>query len=331
MSNIYGGRVYENSSFVFDKVYSNHASLKNADDGVYPLRYVLIKYCDTAFTASEQAEIAITKNPEDLEGDKKLWYDNYVADDRISYDRKVFRKEVKADGSLEYKEFATLNVGAAIEGYQEKNLNLNNGKGAASLQSPTSTADGNYATALGLNGTAYGTYSLAAGGGAVAGNKKDPDGSMSAIALGNTVQATGKYSFASGLSTAASGNGSTAMGWKTESDGWGSFSTGLYTNASRDGQTVVGISNASSGGLFVVGNGADVPDSNKSNAFEVFADGHAELAKTGAGDNAVIRREDLNNRISELVKVVSKESVTVDSDGNVTMPEGVTAEIVILY
>lgn len=216
MSNIYGGRVYENSSFVFDKIYTNHASL-DVNDGVYPLRYVLIKYCDTAFTASEQAAIAESQGTTDEE---KVWYKNYVADGGISYDRKVFRKEVNSEGNLEYKEFATLNVGAAIEGYQEKNLNLANGKGAGSLQSPTSAAVGNYATALGLHGTAYSTFSLAAGGGAIAGNTEyEPDESMSAIALGNSVQATGKYSFASGLSTAASGNGSTAMGWKTESDG----------------------------------------------------------------------------------------------------------------
>lgn len=93
---------------------------------------------------------------------------------------------------------------------------------------------------------------------------------------------------------------------------------------------MVGINNTSSSGLFVVGNGADVPDGNKSNAFEVFADGHAELAKTGTGGNAVLRREDLNNRINGLVKVMSREEVT-DSNGNITIPEDVTAEIVILY
>lgn len=322
---ILSGNIHENSGFVFDKIYPNYKSL-NTNDGIYPLRYVLIKYCDTAFTQSEQEGIKQTGGTTEQEQE---WYKNYVEDKGISYDRKIFRKEVKEDNTLEYKEFATLNVGATIEGYQEKDLNLNNGTGAYSLQAPTAQAQGNFSTALGLSGQAHSTHSFAVGGGAVAGNPAlEEDATMSAMALGNSVQATGKYSFASGLGTVASDDASTAMGWKTNSSGWGSFTTGLFTRAIGNGQTVIGRNNTNSGALFVVGNGEYSPLGEPSNAFEVFPDGHAELQTSSDNDNAVLRRKDL----SDFVKVISEQDVEFKEDGSILLPEEAgNPQIVILY
>lgn len=338
--NIYGGKVYENSGFVFDKIYENYASL-DVNDGVYPLRYVLIKYCDTAFTSSDISDIInkkFTSGDEKLSEDAEAWLENYETDEGTSYDRKVFRKEVKADGSLEYKEFATLNTSVYLNGFQETNLNLTNGDNQG-LQSRTdynsSYAPGNYAVALGLANKAYGDFSFAIGGAAQAG--KDGGSGTSAIALGNSVKALEKYSFASGLSSLANGIASTATGWKTSAEGQGSFSAGLFTSAAKEGQFVVGKRNKESEALFVVGNGNSFVSSSseevKSNAFEVFADGHAEVQSSHENDNSVIRKIDLVNYMSDFMEVYSEtdsENVVI-GDNSLTLKNGHTPQIVVIY
>jgi hypothetical protein len=72
-NNFYGGIIYPNNSFVFDKIYN---SFKEANDNVNTDavlvgRYILVAYCNTAFTKDERTRIesnwATITNPTDDE------------------------------------------------------------------------------------------------------------------------------------------------------------------------------------------------------------------------------------------------------------------------
>ena len=95
-SSIYGGITYENSSFVFDKVYPNYQAAKediitnNNKSGILVGRYILIKYCETAL--DQDIKVKIHTNPDGtFTGDQDSYRDNYKIDNKISHDRMVYR------------------------------------------------------------------------------------------------------------------------------------------------------------------------------------------------------------------------------------------------
>lgn len=117
--NIYGGTTYINSSFVFDKICpSLTEAQKNAsDDGVLIGRYILIKYCNTAFDYNERQRIeALQTEPQDRE---EAAYWGAFQDDKenfnVSKDRIVYQKIWNNNG-YEYAEIVNLsNVGVSDE------------------------------------------------------------------------------------------------------------------------------------------------------------------------------------------------------------------------
>lgn len=342
MSNIYGGRTWEGTSFVFDIIYNNKKEMTDAidgkDDGVYPLRYVLVKYCDTAFSQDEKNVIE-NSGGSDLSGDSQKYWDNYIEDAGNSQDRKVFRK-IYNGSTPAYEEIAIL-TGVSAEGIEQiqeslSNLNIENGSGIFSLQSKgyenrQPIASGVGAVALGDYRTeASGNSAMALGAYAVA------QGTCS-FATGNSTLASGPYTFAAGLSTEAANFATIAMGHRTRSLAHASSAFGYHTVANQNYETVVGVCNDKNTpyALFVVGNGdangADhnTNDDKLSNAFVVYKDGHATLQTAGNTGDSVINKNAMETYVTDVLAKALNDKIQI-FQGDI-VPEGATAEIVILY
>ena len=107
---------------------------------------------------------------------------------------------------------------------------------------------------------------------------------------------TGDIGDAFGNETEA-GNTAVSRGYKTRALGWLSAAFGYFTRALQRSQFVVGEYNSpKSTTLFEVGNGTS--DTTRSNAFEVYRDGHAEVQTQGTADNSVVQMKTLNNLIA---------------------------------
>lgn len=108
--------------------------------------------------------------------------------------------------------------------------------------------------------------------------------------------ATGNYSHAEGYWTEASGNYSHAEGNWTKASGAYSHAQNDHTLASHANQTAMGKYNRNkSNTLLEVGNGVD--DFARSNAFEVYDDGHAEVKTMGSTDNSLTTKKYVDARI----------------------------------
>ncbi len=85
-----------------------------------------------------------------------------------------------------------------------------------------------------------------------------------------------------------------------------STSHGNYTCADYIGQTVVGTYNSkpTTRSVFTVGNGTS--DTDRKNAFNVFADGHAEVQTMGETDNSVATKQYVDSELAtfDFIKVV---------------------------
>ena len=119
-TNIYGGIIYPNSSFIFDRIYNNYEEAINSvnNDGVLLGRYVLITYCEEALSQDvrNQLEAQVDGNPEN--NYTNSYQINYKKDKQSSkvtrkksYDRIVLRKKYLPGnpGSYIYEEIASLN------------------------------------------------------------------------------------------------------------------------------------------------------------------------------------------------------------------------------
>ena len=184
-----------------------------------------------------------------------------------------------------------------------------------------SNASGNNAFAGGASTIAKGTASLAFGSGSSAyGNQS--------IALGQNTSACGNRSFAAGASgnkaiyylqddatqqinqwknqkfALAKGEASTVFGTNCMTLKANSFAAGSMLLAKNENQAVFGSYNSytSSSALFTVGNGAS--DTNRSNAFEVYTDGRAELQTQGETENSVVIKSHLDKNINALDNVL---------------------------
>ena len=167
----------------------------------------------------------------------------------------------------------------------------------------SNVAIGNYSHAEGIGTTASGDYSHAEGNGTEAsGNNSHAEGGGNiasgdyshAEGIGTT--ASGYYSHAEGYMTIASGYYSHAEGNGTEASGNSSHAQNFHTLASYAYQTAMGKYNSNKvDTLLEVGNGAD--DGARSNAFEVYDDGHAEVKTMGSTDNSLTTKKYVDARI----------------------------------
>lgn len=106
---------------------------------------------------------------------------------------------------------------------------------------------------------------------------------------------TAASSVALGINTQATAGASMATGVETQANGLHSFAGGNNSIAGYANQFVVGKFNSNkSDTYFEVGNGAD--NSNRSNAFEVYADGHAEIQQVGTTAKSVTTKKYVDDK-----------------------------------
>lgn len=146
----------------------------------------------------------------------------------------------------------------------------------------------------------------------VGGQSNTAYGSYSSV-LGRKNIAYGNNEFISGSSNIACGSNSAVFGAKNKSKGNQNFTAGVLNTSDGNFQTVIGLCNDNKAGtLFEVGNGTyetvdnTTTASSRSNAFEVYLDGHAELQVQGTTDNSVVIKKYLNDTIASQVSSVYK-------------------------
>ena len=162
-----------------------------------------------------------------------------------------------ADGSVAAQKLTVGSRGSGTAGYGS----VANGSGVVA-SGAMSHAEGSGATASEMFAHAEGITSTASGQGSHAEGNNTTASSSASHAEGNASTADGQYSHAEGTYTTASGMASHAEG--------------MYTVAGYDFQHVSGMNNDNkSNTLFEVGNGAN--SSARSNAFEVYTDGHINV------------------------------------------------------
>ena len=194
------------------------------------------------------------------------------------------------------------------------------------------TASGNASAAFNSNTQATGNNSCAIGRQTIA------SGSAS-HSQGYATQAKGDYSHAEGVNTIAEGANSHAEGDGSYAKGAHSHAQGNNTQALADNssaagnRTIAGYANQfivgkfndnKSDTFFEIGNGAD--DSNRSNAFEVYADGHAEISVMGSTEKSVTTKKYVDDKIAEMPSGGAVDDVQVN--GESVVDEGV-ANIVV--
>ncbi len=133
----------------------------------------------------------------------------------------------------------------------------------------------------------------------------DPDSSSGAVnfnllgaTFGNGTAADGKYSLAGGINAIVNHEGSIAYG--------------RDLNTSAQYQAVFGKYNAtSSTALFQVGNGTST--SSRKTAFNVFADGHAEVQTQGTTSNSVVIKSELDKKQDLIGTITGTDVQTLTS------------------
>lgn len=260
--NIYGGKTYINSSFVFDREYSNlqQANQLVATDGVLLGRYILIKYCNTAFDYNTRKAIELmTTAPTDTE--KKAYWSAFQTDGgQISKDRVVCQKVWNSNSGYVYREIANLHS----SGISDETMDTVQAEINKMIDEATEAADEVIEAA---ESAAQLVQTLAPVG------KKDGAGEVFNDYANN--RAPGNYAHAEGGSTTASGDYS--------------HTGGLGTEATVEAQTAIGKYNAiNPDALFIVGNGAN--QNSRQNVFEVLKDGRATILASPQDDQDVANK-----------------------------------------
>lgn len=180
-----------------------------------------------------------------------------------------------------------------------------NGTASAAFNSNTQ-ATGNDSCAIGRQTIATGIASHSQGYATQAkGDNSHSEGD-------NTI-AEGLNSHAEGISSYAKGAHSHAQGNNTQALADNSSAAGNRTVARYANQFVVGkFNNNKSDTYFEVGSGAD--NSNRSNAFEVYTDGHAEIQTMGSTDKSVTTKKYVDDKISAIPGGSGGETWEVISD-----------------
>lgn len=156
-----------NIAFTIDKTYDNKAAMKT-DNSVYPGRFVMIKYCDSALDYITRRDIEETaENSQKWVGSKngeQDYYINFWKDGgKKSYDRFIFKR-----GISDWEEIACLhpinNGGYENQIINSQNLNIENGAaGERSLQQKGGAMSQGQSAFSGNLGDAIGAYSAAFG------------------------------------------------------------------------------------------------------------------------------------------------------------------------
>ena len=180
------------------------------------------------------------------------------------------------------------------EGRSSKAIGVNSHSEGNSTESNgvSSHAEGNYAKSKGKASHAEGNYATASG--------------ESSHAEGSYTNASGTYSHAEGNNTQATGAASHAEGYRSKAKADYAHAAGEYSEATVQSQYVVGKYNKiNNDAMFIVGNG-ETTDT-RSNAFEVYKDGHAEIQTMGTTDNSVVTKKYVDDELSkiELIKIVN--------------------------
>lgn len=156
----------------------------------------------------------------------------------------------------------------------------------------TTVANNTGSHAEGIETQANGTYSHTEG--IRTETKEDAAG---AHAEGDAAKAYARASHAEGTSTKAKGLSSHAEGYYTVANNDYSHSAGYHTKTGRNAQTVNGKWNIGKGNtLYEVGNG--IGEDNRSNAFEVYEDGHAEIQTVGNNGLSVVNKDYVDQKSS---------------------------------
>ena len=125
--------------------------------------------------------------------------------------------------------------------------------------------------------------------------------------FGRGTSADGKYSLAGGINAVANHEGSIAYG--------------RDLNTSAQYQAVFGKYNkTNSSALFQIGNGTS--ESAKSNAFEVYNDGHAEVKAMGTTDNSVVIKSGLNTAIGDYLTTKYGSTYYASQGNEFYLPSG---------
>lgn len=181
-----------------------------------------------------------------------------------------------------------LNNSAHSEGSETKATGT-----ASHAEGTLSEASGNYSHSEGYDTKAIGNNSHSEG-------TSTQATKPSSHAEGYLSIASAEGAHAEGYNTKATGGYSHAEGCFNESRGWASHASGEHTIAIKANHFAVGAYNdwkkyepwtttKSIIPLFTIGNGTS--DTARKNAFEVFADGHAELQTVGTEDNSVVTKD----------------------------------------
>lgn len=197
-----------------------------------------------------------------------------------------------ADGNGAHAEGWTSNAvghGAHAEGCSNANGDYAHAEGYKTNASvPNSHSEGNGTTASGVASHAEGNSTTASGANSHAEGKNTKATADESHAEGRGTTASGVASHVEGWGSKAIGEGSHAENY-SEASGKYSHSNGYGTKAGYDHQTVAGRYNDNKENtLLEIGNGSS---SKKSNAFEVYDDGHAEVQTQGNTDNSVVLKK----------------------------------------
>ena len=120
------------------------------------------------------------------------------------------------------------------------------------------------------------------------------------------------YSHAEGRFTIASDRYAHSEGYHTKASGSYSHAQNLHTIANYVSQTAMGKYNSNkTNTLLEVGNGTSEQD--RSNAFEVYNDGHAEVQTQGNTDNSVVIKSEINNKQNKFATLdISNKKISLD-------------------
>ena len=146
----------------------------------------------------------------------------------------------------------------------------------------------------------------------VGGQNNTAYGNCSSV-LGRSNTAYGNNEFISGNKNVTCGSNSAVFGARNESKGNQNFTAGALNTSNGNFQTVIGLCNDNkTDTLFEVGNGeyentdGTIITTVRSNAFEVYMDGHAEIQTQGLTDKSVVTKNYVDSTINTKLSTVYK-------------------------
>lgn len=159
-------------------------------------------------------------------------------------------------------------------------------------QNASTTASGNNSTAIGYKTVAQSEESFAGGAGTVV------KGNYSfAFGTNNLIDSGAQNSVAFGINNTINNlhNDSVVFGYENKTSASGQFILGRYADSTS-------IVNKKP--IFLVGNGTS--DTRRSNAFEIYQDGHAEIQTVGSANNSVVTKNYVDSTINTKLSTVYK-------------------------